>query len=117
VTFSRSASETPWLGSGHPDDVRQYFQGSADDIYAFGSYFVADGSGHQMTLLLHWDGGSWTIVTSPNPTKGNFLDDLLFAGVVPSPGNIWILGNEDEGSQDVCLMQLEAVAAVAFTTS
>jgi hypothetical protein len=72
---------------------------SADDIYAFGSYFAADGSGHQMTLLLHWDGTSWTIVPSPNQTKGNFLDDLLFAGVVPSPGNIWILGNEDEGSQ------------------
>jgi hypothetical protein len=72
---------------------------SADDIYAFGSYFAADGSEHQMTLLLHWDGTSWTIVPSPNPTTGNFLDDLLFTGVVPSPGNIWILGNEDEGSQ------------------
>jgi hypothetical protein len=72
---------------------------SADDIYAFGSYFAADGSGDQMTLLLHWDGTSWTIVTSPNPTKGNFLDDLLFAGVVSSPGNVWIFGNEDEGSQ------------------
>jgi hypothetical protein len=72
---------------------------SADDIYAFGSYFAADGSGHQMTLLLHWDGTTWTIVTSPNPTKGNFLDDLLFAGVVPSPGNVWIFGNEDEGAQ------------------
>jgi hypothetical protein len=34
-----------------------------------------------------------------NPTKGTFLDDLLFAGVVPSPGNVWILGNEDEGAQ------------------
>lgn len=72
---------------------------SADDIYAFGSYFAADGSGNQMTLLLHWDGTSWKIVTSPNPTKGNFLDDLLFAGVVSSPGNVWIFGNEDEGSQ------------------
>jgi hypothetical protein len=72
---------------------------SADDIYAFGSYFAADGSGHQMTLLLHWDGTSWTIVPSPNPTKGNFLDDLLFAGVVPTSGNVWIFGNEDEGAQ------------------
>ena len=52
-----------------------------------------------MTLLLHWDGTSWSIAPSPNPTKGNFLDDLLFAGVVPSPGNVWILGNEDEGGQ------------------
>ena len=72
---------------------------SADDIYAFGSYFAAGGSGHQMTLLLHWDGTSWKIAPSPNPTKGNFLDDLLFAGVVPSPGNVWIFGNEDEGAQ------------------
>ena len=72
---------------------------SADDIYAFGSNFTADGSGNQMTLLLHWDGTSWTIVPSPNPTKGNFLNDLLFAGVVASPGSVWIFGDEDEGAQ------------------
>jgi len=72
---------------------------SANDIWAFGSFFAADGSGHRMTLLLHWDGTSWSIAPSPNPTKGTFLDDLLFAGVVPSSGNVWIFGNEDEGSQ------------------
>ncbi len=69
---------------------------SATDVWAFGSYFASDGSGHQRTLLLHWDGISWAIVPSPNPTKGGYLSDLLFAGVVPSPGNIWILGTEDE---------------------
>ena len=72
---------------------------SASDIWAFGSFFAADGSGHQVTLLSHWDGTSWSIAPSPNPTKGNFLDDLLFAGVVPSSGDVWIFGNEDEGSQ------------------
>jgi len=72
---------------------------SANDIYAFGSFFAADGSGHQMTLLLHWDGTSWSLAPSPDPTKGNFLDDLLFAGVVPSSGNVWIFGNENEGAQ------------------
>ena len=69
---------------------------SANDIWAFGSYFAADGSGHQMTLLLHWDGTSWKIAPSPNPTKGNFLDDVLFAGVIPSAGNVWIFGGEAE---------------------
>ena len=69
---------------------------SANDIWAFGSFFAADGSGHQMTLLLHWDGTSWKIAPSPNPTKGNFLDDLLFAGVTPSAGNVWIFGGEAE---------------------
>jgi hypothetical protein len=66
---------------------------SANDIWAFGSYFAADGSGHQMTLLLHWDGTSWTIASSPSPTKSGFPGDLLWAGVVPSPGNVWLLGS------------------------
>jgi hypothetical protein len=66
---------------------------SANDIWAFGSYFPADGSGHQMTLLLHWDGTRWAVASSPSPTKGGFPCDLLWAGVVPSPGNVWILGS------------------------
>jgi hypothetical protein len=66
---------------------------SPTDIWAFGSFFAADGSGHQMTLLLHWDGTSWKIAPSPNPTKGTFVSDLLFAGVVPSADNVWIFGD------------------------
>jgi hypothetical protein len=65
---------------------------SVNDIWAFGSYFPADGSARQMTLLLHWDGISWTIASSPSPSKGGFPCDLLWAGVAPSPGNVWILG-------------------------
>jgi hypothetical protein len=69
---------------------------SSTDIWAFGSFFAADGSGHQSTLLLHWNGKTWTIAPSPDPTRGGFLSDLLFAGVVPSVGNVWIFGTEDE---------------------
>jgi hypothetical protein len=71
---------------------------SANDIWAFGSYFVADGSGHQMTLLLHWDGTSWTVASSPSPTKGGLPCDLLWTGVVSSPGDVWILGSVLDGS-------------------
>jgi hypothetical protein len=71
---------------------------SANAIWAFGSYFAADGSGHQMTLLLHWDSTSWTVASSPSPTKGGFPCDLLWAGVVPSPGNFWILGSVNDGT-------------------
>jgi hypothetical protein len=71
---------------------------SANDIWAFGSYFPSDGTGHQMTLLLHWDGASWTIASSPSPAKGGFPCDLLWAGVVPSPGNLWILGSVHDGT-------------------
>ncbi|HTT63428.1 MAG TPA: hypothetical protein VMG35_16345 [Bryobacteraceae bacterium] len=69
---------------------------SASDIWAFGSFFLANGSENQKTLLLHWDGNVWSIEPSPNPTKGGFLSDLLFAGVSPAPGNVWIVGVEDE---------------------
>jgi hypothetical protein len=71
---------------------------SANDIWAFGSYFEADGSGHQMTLLLHWDGTSWTVASSPSPTKGGLPCDLLWAGVVSSPRDVWILGSMHAGS-------------------
>jgi hypothetical protein len=71
---------------------------SANDIWAFGSYFAADRSGHQRTLLVHWDGISWTIAPSPSPTKSGFPCDLLWAGVVPSPGNLWILGSVHDGT-------------------
>ena len=76
---------------------------SATDIWAFGSYFAASGSEFQMTLLLHWNGKTWNIVPSPNPTKDGFLFDLLFAGVAPSPGNVWIFGAEDEAPHDATL--------------
>jgi hypothetical protein len=68
---------------------------SPTDIWAFGSFFAVDGSGNQMTLLLHWNGTAWSIASSPNPTNQSFLADVLFAGVVPSPGNVWIVGSED----------------------
>ena len=69
---------------------------SPTDIWAFGSYFAASGSENQMTLLLHWDGTSWSLAPSPNPTTSSFLDDILFAGVVAGPNDVWLFGSEDE---------------------
>jgi hypothetical protein len=68
---------------------------SPTDIWAFGSFFAASGSEHQMTLLLHWDGTSWSLAASPNPFTGNFLDDILFSGVVAGPNDVWLFGSED----------------------
>ena len=85
-------------GSNQSNRLLGLAANSADDIWAFGSYFAADGSGHQMTLLLHWDGTSWTVASSPSPTKGEFPCDVLWAGVVSSPGDVWILGSVHDGS-------------------
>jgi hypothetical protein len=67
---------------------------SPNDIWAFGSYFAASGNGDQMTLVLHWDGTSWSLVPSPSPQPGDFLDDILYSGVVTAPGSVWIVGTE-----------------------
>ncbi|HTQ55258.1 MAG TPA: hypothetical protein VMI94_12405 [Bryobacteraceae bacterium] len=85
---------------------------SSSDVWAFGSYFAASGSGHQMTLLEHWDGSSWTIQPSPNPgANGSFLSDILFAGVCPSPGDVWIVGAEDHAPYDITLAIHSTTAA------
>jgi hypothetical protein len=68
---------------------------SPTDIWAFGSYFAASGSENQMTLLLHYDGASWSLAPCPSPEPGNFEADILYSGVSPSPGNVWIVGSED----------------------
>ena len=67
---------------------------SANDVWAFGSFFASDGSGQQSTLVLRWDGTKWSIVPSPNPVTGNFRADILFGGMVIPQGNLWIVGNE-----------------------
>jgi len=68
---------------------------SSTDLWAFGSYFAADGSGQESTLVLHYDGTSWTINLSPSPRPGNFRNDILFGGVVTAPSNVWLVGSED----------------------
>jgi hypothetical protein len=68
---------------------------SPSDIWAFGSYFAASGSENQMTLLLHYDGTSWSLAPCPSPEPGDFEADILYSGVSPSPGNVWIVGSED----------------------
>jgi hypothetical protein len=67
---------------------------SAKDVWAFGSFFAADGSEQQSTLVLHWDGVRWKIVPSPNPVNSNFRADILFGGTVIPQGDLWLVGNE-----------------------
>jgi hypothetical protein len=60
---------------------------SASDCWAVASYY--NGS-VQQTLIEHWDGATWTIVTSPNTsaTQSNILYDV----VCPSAADCWTVG-------------------------
>ncbi len=59
---------------------------SASDIWAVGE-FVTSG-GLIQTLIEHWNGTSWSVVTSPNPSS---QDNLLAAAAV-STNDVWAVG-------------------------
>lgn len=76
---------------------------SPTDMWAFGSYFAATGSNVQSTLLLHWNGTSWSLAACPNPTTGAVQTNILWGGVVTGPGDVWIVGAAEAGIQTLVL--------------
>ncbi len=63
---------------------------SASDVWSVGYYY--NNSAHTwMTLTLHWNGTSWSVVPSPNPNPGpgyNFLDGVAAV----STSDAWAVG-------------------------
>jgi len=63
---------------------------SASDAWAVGVY--GDGNGtHRQTLVLHWNGATWTQVASPGP-GGSGNDSYLFAVAATSHSDAWAVG-------------------------
>ncbi|MBF6596535.1 MAG: hypothetical protein IVW51_19090, partial [Thermaceae bacterium] len=61
---------------------------SPNDIWAVGSYY--NSGGPLQTLILHWNGSSWSVVPSLNPTPGEAsLQDIT---ADPS-GALWAVGD------------------------
>ncbi len=61
--------------------------GSVNDAWAVGFYY--NGAGAYRTLIEHWDGTSWSVVSSANPGTG---DNRLFAVGVVSASDVWAVG-------------------------
>jgi hypothetical protein len=61
---------------------------SASDIWAVGQ--SENSSGIPATLIEHWDGTSWNIVTSPAPGTASLLTG---ASADPASGQTWAVGN------------------------
>ena len=72
---------------------------SASDCWSVGYYNA--GSSNELsllrTLIEHWDGTSWAIVSSPNPsaTQGNYI---LYAVTCASASDCWAVGDYDNGT-------------------
>ncbi len=69
---------------------------SASNIWAVGEAYTQYGYPSQ-TLIEHWNGSAWSIVSSPN-APGSQNNDLLGVTAI-SGNNIWAVGRWDAGSQ------------------
>src|SRR5919106_3055524 len=63
---------------------------SANDIWAVGSSSTL-APPYENTLIEHWDGASWSIIPSPNPSGGNF--NKLTGVAVEAANDIWAVGS------------------------
>lgn len=71
--------------------------GTASDIWAVGSTGVA---GDSKTLAEHWDGTTWSIVSTPNPRPPGYPqeNESLFSALSLGPTNAWAVGGWVSGS-------------------
>jgi len=70
---------------------------SASDIWAVGVANPTSCS-HCETLAMHWDGSTWTVVPTPNPSS-TYLNILLGVAVINGDGSdVWAVGTTDYAS-------------------
>jgi len=77
---------SPNMGTGS-NELAGVVAVSATNLWAVGSYQNSGGSGQ--TLIEHWNGTSWQVVSSPN--RGTSSNGLLGVAAV-SATNIWAVG-------------------------
>ena len=70
---------------------------SANDIWAVGAGNFSTVSG-TATLIEHWDGTSWTIVSSPDPGTAT---NALVAVTALSDGTVVAVGNQEDSTTGV----------------
>ena len=63
---------------------------ASNDVWAVGWYSTS-APAYENTLIEHWDGSSWSIIPSPNPSGGRF--NSLNGVSVVSANDIWAAGS------------------------
>jgi hypothetical protein len=91
MAWSQLASPDPG-GPGSNDELFAVTATSASNAWAVGN--VEATNGNETSLILHWDGRTWTQVASPHPGT----DSPLFAVDASSASNAWAVGNTFDGS-------------------
>jgi hypothetical protein len=64
------------------------------DCWAVG-YHIIGSTFNYATLTEHWDGASWSVITSPSPSTAT---NILFGVACPGGSDCWATGWNDQGS-------------------
>jgi hypothetical protein len=92
TAWTRVPSPSPGPNSVLSDVVAS----SPTSAWAIGGFCSDIGCDHETSLIEHWDGTAWTVVSSPNPNS----DRYLFAVAATSPTNAWAVGEFEYTSPD-----------------
>lgn len=72
---------------------------SANDVWAVGnSAAQSEPPVAYKTMVLHWNGSSWTVVPSPSPAPDSGYNTLGGVAALPS-GQVWAVGDYNSGSK------------------
>lgn len=99
LTLTEHWDGTAWeiVASPNVPNANHYVYGvtavAPNDVWAVGRYEPQGGG--SLTLILHWDGTSWSIVPSPNPATYNGL----YAVAAVSANDVWAVGYYYSGPQ------------------
>jgi hypothetical protein len=96
-----SAVATPKLNTNDNAALNGIFALASNNIYAVGYQPATNGAVE--TLIEHWDGSAWSVVSSPN---ANSTGNVLFSVSATSPSDIWAVGDQVAPGVEVRTMAL-----------
>lgn len=101
-TLTEHWNGTSWSGVPSPNassGLNQLYSVAAvstNDVWAVGEY-LNNSNGNTEILIEHWDGSSWSVVSSPNP---GLTTSALYGVTAVSASNIWAVGYANSSSID-----------------
>ena len=84
-----SVVPTPKLNTNDNAAFNSVVAVAANDVYAVG--YKPASNGAVLTLIEHWDGAAWSVVSSPN---ANNTGNVLTSVTANSPTDIWAVGDQ-----------------------
>jgi len=96
-----NAVKTPKLNTNDNAALNGLFALASNNIYAVGYQPATNGAVE--TLIEHWDGSAWTVVSSPN---ANSTGNVLFSVSGTSSSDVWAVGDQVAPGVEVRTMAL-----------